>query len=425
MFFLRSCSVRLLFCHGIAFLVAAFVISGCGNGGMSTSGSAPTIVNQPANQSVPMGIGANFSVDVGGTPPFSYQWSKNGVPLSEAANNNNSLLYQSIYTTPATAFDDSGASFTVTISNSSGSVTSNPAMLTVTARAPQAGDLRFEQVDAATTVNGYTADPPLLSTLDPAPLGGGGLAVTANGDTGTPLWYGGPWWQFYTWLPPSGVPGPNMTYLNDYIGNLSPDLLGQGAFTGNACSDASNSVVTSVNLSPGTAQFAMSCAQSGQSSGFDIAQHTVSPTNFQSAAAQDGEQGRVITAVSYDANNQIFYLSYGWQADTTTVYETQVATATIETAGSVATNLANAGYIITAIGGGDSLSIEPNPNADSVIMVGTRVKGDTMSRPILTVIEPPTASLTQMEQQGYAVVGVLFKDDSTGNLLTRTWIGER
>jgi hypothetical protein len=372
-----------------------------------------------------MGVGVNFSVDVDGTPPFSYQWSKNGVPLSEAANNNNSQLYQSIYTTPATAFDDSGATFTVTISNSSGSVTSKAAVLTVTGRAPKAGDLRFEQVDAETTVNGYTEDTPGLSTLDPAPVGGGGLAITVGGDTGTPLWYGGPW-QFYTWRPPLGVPGPNMTYLNDYIGNLSSDLLGQGAFVDNACSGASNSVVTSVNLSPGTSQFAMSCAQSDQSNGFDIAQHTVSPTDFQSAATQDGEQGRVITAVSYDANNQIFYLSYDWQADTTTVYETQVATATIETAGSVATNLANAGYIITAIGGGDSLSIEPNPNADSVIMVGTRVKGDTLSRPILTVTEPPSPpSLTQMEQQGYAVVGVVFKNDSTGKLLTRTWIGER
>ena len=298
-------------------------------------------------------------------------------------------------------------------------------MLTVTGRAPKAGDLRFEQVDAATTVNGYTDDTPGLSTLDPAPVGGGGFAVDVGGDTGTPLWYGGPWWQFYTWRPPSGVPGPNMTYLNDYIGNLSSDLQG-GAFTGSACTGASNSVVTSVNLSPGTSQFAMSCAQSGQSNGFDIAQHTVSPTNFQSAASQDGEQGRVITAVSYDANNQVFYLSYGWQADTTTVYETQVATATIETAGSVATNLANAGYIITAIGGGDSLSIEPNPNADGVIMVGTRVKGDTLPRPILTVTEPPSPpSLTQMEQQGYAVVGVVWKLDSTGKFLTRTWIGER
>jgi hypothetical protein len=419
MFFFRSCSVRMLFCSGIAFLAAVFIVSGCGsssgNAGRSTSGSAPVIATQPVNQSVPMGVGANFSVSVDGTPPFSYQWSKNGVPQGTS----------NTYTTPATAFGDSGATFTVTISNALGSVTSNPATLTVTARAPKAGDLRFEQVDAATTVNGYTADPPELSTLSPAPPGGTGLAVIVSGDTGTPLWYGGPLWQFYTWRPPSGIPGPNMTYFNDYLGNLSSDLLGQGAFVGTACSGASNSVVTSVNLSPGTAQLAMSCVQSDQSNGFDIAQHTVSPTDFQSAASQDGEQGRVITAVSYDANNQIFYLSYGWQTDTTTVYETQVATATIETAGSVATSLANAGYIITAIGGGDAMSSAPSSNADSVIMVGTRVKGDTMPRPILTVTEPPSPpSLTQIEQ-GYAVVGVVWKLDSTGNLLTRTWIGER
>jgi hypothetical protein len=221
-----------------------------------------------------MGIGANFSVAVSGTPPLRYQWSKNGVPLSEAANSNTQQDTNNTYTTPATAFDDSGATFTVTISNSLGSVTSNAATLTVTGQAPKAGDLRFEQVDAATTVNGYTDDPPFLSSLSSPPPGGGGSAITASGVTGTHLWYGN-WWQFYTWLPPANIPGPNMTYVTDYIGNLSEDLNGSGNFASTtACSGASNSVVTSLNLSPGTAALAMSCVQSTQSSGFNMVQNS-------------------------------------------------------------------------------------------------------------------------------------------------------
>jgi hypothetical protein len=69
-----------------------------------------------------------------------YQWAKNGAAIAGATG--------STYVTPATAFADTGSSFTVTVSNSAGSVTSNAASLTVTARAPMADDLRFQQVDA-------------------------------------------------------------------------------------------------------------------------------------------------------------------------------------------------------------------------------------------------------------------------------------
>jgi hypothetical protein len=77
----------------------------------------------------------------------------------------------------------------------------------------------------------------------------------------------------------------------------------------------------------------------------------------------------VITAVSYDANGQIFYLSYGWQGDPGTVYGSQVVMATVEITPSAATYLANAGYIITAIGGGDAVA--SGNNAVSVILVGS------------------------------------------------------
>jgi hypothetical protein len=85
---------------------------------------APTITTQPASQTVTAGQVATFSVTATGTAPLSYQWSKNGAVMSGATS--------SSYSTPATTSSDNGALFTVLVSNTAGSVTSNAATLTVT-----------------------------------------------------------------------------------------------------------------------------------------------------------------------------------------------------------------------------------------------------------------------------------------------------
>jgi len=88
---------------------------------------APTITTQPASQTVTAGQTANFAVVATGTAPLSYQWSRNGAAISGATS--------STYTTPVTTSSDSGAQFTVVVSNSAGSATSAAAMLTVSAAA--------------------------------------------------------------------------------------------------------------------------------------------------------------------------------------------------------------------------------------------------------------------------------------------------
>ena len=89
----------------------------------SNTTTAPAITSQPANQSVTTGQTATFSVATSGTAPLSYQWRKNAVNIAGANS--------STYTTPATTATDSGAQFSVVVSNSTGSVTSTSAMLTV------------------------------------------------------------------------------------------------------------------------------------------------------------------------------------------------------------------------------------------------------------------------------------------------------
>src|SRR5467141_3514113 len=90
---------------------------------ISTPTAPPSITTQPVSQTVTAGQTATFSVTVAGTAPFRYQWQKNGTAVIGA----NSASY----TTPATSTSDNGAPFTVVVSNSAGSVTSNTATLTV------------------------------------------------------------------------------------------------------------------------------------------------------------------------------------------------------------------------------------------------------------------------------------------------------
>ncbi len=87
------------------------------------SSGPPTITSHPANQSVPSGQTATFTVGASGTAPLSYQWQKN--------NSNIGGANSSSYTTPPTSPSDNGSAFRCIVSNSSGAATSNAATLTV------------------------------------------------------------------------------------------------------------------------------------------------------------------------------------------------------------------------------------------------------------------------------------------------------
>jgi len=107
---------------------------------------APTITSQPASQTINAGQTATFSVTASGTAPLSYQWLQNGTAISGATS--------SSYTTPVESVSNSGTHFSVTVSNTAGSVTSNTATLTVNgvigALNPSTSSLNFNNVTVTT-----------------------------------------------------------------------------------------------------------------------------------------------------------------------------------------------------------------------------------------------------------------------------------
>jgi uncharacterized protein DUF4082/HYDIN/CFA65/VesB family protein/immunoglobulin I-set domain protein len=84
---------------------------------------APTITTQPVSQTVIAGQSATFSTANVGTDPLTYQWQKNGSPISGATS--------SSYTIPPASTSDNGSQFSVVLTNSAGSVVSNAAVLTL------------------------------------------------------------------------------------------------------------------------------------------------------------------------------------------------------------------------------------------------------------------------------------------------------
>ena len=88
----------------------------------------PYCLTQPTNQTVTATSNAAFSVTVGGLPPFSYRWLFNGTNLPAGANV--SGVASNVLTLTAVSTNNAG-SYKVVITNTSGSVTSSVATLTV------------------------------------------------------------------------------------------------------------------------------------------------------------------------------------------------------------------------------------------------------------------------------------------------------
>jgi Abnormal spindle-like microcephaly-assoc'd, ASPM-SPD-2-Hydin/Immunoglobulin I-set domain len=111
-----------------SFFTLFLLAAGCGNIAQravtpTLSKAALSITTQPTNRTVTVGQPATFSVIASGAPTLTYQWRRNGTSVRGATS--------ATYTTAATTASDKGAQFTVVVENSTGSITSNAASLTV------------------------------------------------------------------------------------------------------------------------------------------------------------------------------------------------------------------------------------------------------------------------------------------------------
>lgn len=377
------------------------LVLGCSQGAMNMASvstpsepaaQAVSIVGQPVSLSVPIGESATFSVTVTGTGPFTYQWTENGTSISGATS--------SSYTTSEVSAQENGEKFAVSVSNSVNSVMSTSATLTVGPRSPETGDLRFQQVDAPSVSDQGTGN---VTSLVFADNSGGDFANTTasplqlgDGNCDSGVAYDCVWEIVFTNLP-AGQSGLTTYYDGGDYSKFGSDLTGGGSGIESTLA-SSNSVITSLDLEPGNNAYAVAWIQASQStsgSAFDMKREVVSPNAVQNTVANDAAQSRVVTAVSFDANGQANLLSYGWQGNTTTVYDTQVVCVGATDIEEAASELANEGYILTAFGG---------DTTNGFLLVGTKVHGDTLPRSVL-MFDQSTGSFPQTaDLAGYAPV---------------------
>ncbi|MDB6168350.1 MAG: hypothetical protein JWM88_1214 [Verrucomicrobia bacterium] len=130
----------------------------------------PTLTAQPLNQTVTAGGSATFTVGVGGTAPFIYQWSRDGAPLTDGAGVSGASTGTLVI---SPAMPDDAGTYSVIVGNSVTSVTSNSAVLAV--GTSPAGTILW---------NFTTATP---SSGLPADVSGGAVSQGNNNGTTTML----------------------------------------------------------------------------------------------------------------------------------------------------------------------------------------------------------------------------------------------
>jgi glucose/arabinose dehydrogenase len=117
----------------------------------------PQITSHPQNQTAAVGQPATFTVAASGTQPLSYQWQRNGVPISGAT--------AATYTLASASTTDNGAMFRAVVTNVFGSATSNSATLTVVSNRPPTGAITSPAAGArysggdTITFSGAATDP--------------------------------------------------------------------------------------------------------------------------------------------------------------------------------------------------------------------------------------------------------------------------
>ena len=197
----------------------------------NSANSPPSFATQPSDETADVGAAATFWVIATGNPTPSYQWSFDGTPIGGATDPILSIN---------PVFPSSAGTYTVTIANSLGSISSNPAKLSLNSAAGVSAPTIVQQPSSQVIASGSTvafnvgvsgatiSGSSLKSVMAVHPQSGDGAAVDAPT-------------QSFQWIC-NGVPLANATDPTLVIANVSPSNNGNYACL---ATNAAGSVMTS------------------------------------------------------------------------------------------------------------------------------------------------------------------------------------
>ncbi|HJQ32413.1 MAG TPA: immunoglobulin domain-containing protein [Pyrinomonadaceae bacterium] len=264
----------------------------------------PSISAQPASQTVNAGSNVSFNVAAGGTAPLSYQWYKDGAAVAGATGSTLSL-------SNVQAGDAGG--YAVTVTNGAGSLTSNPATLTV-------------------------ITPPTITTQPASQTVNAGQTATFNVAAGGTSPFAFQWKKDGADIP--GANSATFSVANAQEANAGSYSVVVSNAAGSATSDgAALTVITPPTI---TTQPAAQSAPLGSSVSFTVAAGGTSPFNYQ--WKKDG-------ADIAGANSDTLSLTNVQDADAATY------TVVVSNAAGSATSTGAALAVITP----PSISLQPEP----------------------------------------------------------------
>jgi pectin methylesterase-like acyl-CoA thioesterase len=155
--------------------------------GMATNNTVLSVIVPPSISAQPAGLvvtntqTASFTVTASGVPNPTYQWYKNGAPISSVVNN---TATNATFTIASASASDSSTNYYVIISNAAGSTNSAAASLTVNSVA-----LTVASLAPANNATNICYDTPLYLTFSQAPTlrNTGKIRIYNANNTATPV----------------------------------------------------------------------------------------------------------------------------------------------------------------------------------------------------------------------------------------------
>ena len=141
---------------------------------VTTTPAAPEIITRPASVNAPVGGAVAFSVVATGTAPLHYQWKRNNVDISNQTD-------VKLIVAPVSAANDQDQ-YTVVVTNTAGSATSDAATLSVASQAGQI-DVIAGLFGGPGNVDGIGGNAHFDRPLDVAVDSSGNLFIADSGNT--------------------------------------------------------------------------------------------------------------------------------------------------------------------------------------------------------------------------------------------------